>query len=344
MAEGKQTEEEEYELEPNLNNIFEQESLKWVFVGGKGGVGKTTCSSSIAVELARRRKSVLIISTDPAHNLADAFAQPFGPTPTQVKGFDNLFAMEIEANASKFFSEATAQASAAGGLADMQSLIAELTSSIPGIDEAMSFAELMKQVDSMEYSTIVFDTAPTGHTLRLLGIPATLDRAMQKVMALKSRFSGLFSRMQDMMGALGGNAGAAPSEEMIVSKLEAAHQVVAKVNKQFMDPEATTFVCVCIPEFLSVYETERLVQELSNFKIDVRNIIINQVLLPEADSTCKKCKSRVKMQRKYIEHVYALYDLFHVTVLPLLDEEVRGADNLREFSKRLVDSIHYSLD
>jgi arsenite-transporting ATPase len=312
-------------LEPTLKSIMEKKSLKWIFVGGKGGVGKTTCSCCISIQLAKVRKSVLIISTDPAHNLSDALGQKLTKTPTLVNGFDNLFAMEIdptqEAEEKEIFHSS-----------GDNEFFRELAYSIPGIDEAMSFAEVMKLVQSMRFDTIVFDTAPTGHTLRLLSFPTVLDKGLGKIMKLKSQFSGLFSQLQNMM------SGTQTNPEEMQDKMEHTKKIITEVNEQFRNPELTTFICVCIPEFLSLYETERLVQELTKYKIDVDNIIINQVLFPDKGSGCGFCQARVNMQQKYINQINDLYEDFHVCKLPMLKNEIRGKDQLENFSRWMLNS------
>ncbi|CAK4634151.1 unnamed protein product [Aphanomyces euteiches] len=218
----------------------------------------------------------------------------------------------------------------------MQSFMKDLTNSIPGIDEAMSFAELMKQVQAMDYDVIVFDTAPTGHTLRLLSFPTALDKAFGKIMALKNQFSGMFGQVSAMLG------GALPSEEALVGKLEQTREVIQKVNAQFKDADRTTFVCVCIPEFLSLYETERLVQELTKYDIDVHNIVVNQVLYPEEGMKSHENKAnlyavpRNEMQQKYLDQIYDLYEDFHILEMPLLNEEVRGVPALKSFAKNMI--------
>jgi arsenite-transporting ATPase len=238
----------------------------------------------------------------------------------------------------------------------ISSLMAELTNSIPGIDEAMSFSELMKQVQSMDYDVVVFDTAPTGHTLRLLSFPTILEKALGKLMELKDRFGGLIGQASALFG--GGNPGQV--QDMMLGRLEETRAIINKVNDAFQNPELTTFVCVCIPEFLSIYETERLVQELSKFGIDTHNIVVNQVLFPEKDAEelgewfdankaslpkeareiCAKMMARKKMQDKYIGQCFDLYgDDFNVTLMPLLDHEVRGVDKLKDFSENLINPI-----
>nr|CAG8531538.1 2839_t:CDS:2 [Entrophospora candida] len=189
-----QDSDEEFEkYDPTLQNVLDQQSLHWIFVGGKGGVGKTTTSCSLAVQLSKVRESVLLISTDPAHNLSDAFGQKFSKEATLVEGFTNLFAMEIDPTSS--IQEMLDQSEQQGGGA-MGAMMQDLAFVIPGVDEAMGFAEVMKQVKTMEYSAIIFDTAPTGHTLRFLSFPSVLEKALAKISELSGRFGPMFQQVK----------------------------------------------------------------------------------------------------------------------------------------------------
>lgn len=302
-----------------------------------------------------------MVSTDPAHNLSDAFCQKIGREPTPILGFDNLSAMEIDPS-----QDATAITTTPGDNPDddiFSQMFSDLQNSIPGIDEAMSFSELMKQVQQMDFDVVVFDTAPTGHTLRLLSFPTILEKAFAKVWELKDRFGGLIAQATALMA--GGTNNPANAQEQLLGKLEETRAVINKVNQAFQDSTKTTFVCVCIPEFLSIYETERLVQELSKYGIDSHNIVVNQVLFPEKDAqelaewfegakatlpreaqqVCSKLLARKKMQDKYIGQCFDLYgDDFHLILMPLLDYEVRGVEKLKTFSELLVEPVDLEED
>ncbi len=240
--------------DPTLRNILASDRLRWVFVGGKGGVGKTTTSCALACQVreerergersARRarphptqwwapgpplplspplspcpikkqlaavRKSVLLISTDPAHNLSDAFRQKFTRSPTPVSGVPNLWAMEVDPTPDD---AAAALAGVGGPAADAASFLGDLATAVPGIDEAMAFAEVMRQVTALDHDAIVFDTAPTGHTLRLLQFPATLQKGLDKLMSLRGAIGGALGALGPLMGA------PADAQAALMGKLE----------------------------------------------------------------------------------------------------------------------------
>jgi arsenite-transporting ATPase len=184
----------------------------------------------------------------------------------------------------------------------------------------------MKQVKSLAYDVVIFDTAPTGHTLRFLQFPTVLEKALSKIHQLSQQFGPMIN---SLMGARAGQAGM-PNMDDLMAKMQSIRETISEVNTQFKDPDLTTFVCVCISEFLSLYETERLIQELTSYQIDTHAIVVNQLAFPKPGDKCERCSARWKMQKKYLDQIDELYEDMNVVLLPQLTEEVRGKEKLEK--------------
>jgi arsenite-transporting ATPase len=345
----------EGDFEPSLASIIAQDSLRWVFVGGKGGVGKSSTAASLSVRFARTypQKRVLIVSTDPAHNVSDAFCQKVNNDPTAIDGFDNLWGMEVSApaiiaelKAKQQERKAAAETEpATGPLGELMSVFDVFSllggksgGSVPGLDEVLSMQRIQGIVRDQSFDLVVLDTAPTGHTLRLLSLPETAESLVGMLRTFEKSAGSL---MAPLAGLMGGDP-SAMFGEAIGTAIKSLESVV-EVGRQFRNAELTTFVCVLLAEFLPVMETERLVQSLMRFEIDCHALVVNQVLpTPTGDHQCALCAARSRMQAKYLAQIEELYPDFHVVRMPLCPAEIRGLDQLTAFGEMLVTPHDFS--
>ena len=138
-------------------------------------MGKTTVSSSLAVLLAKKGKKILIISTDPAHNLSDAFNQKIGKQPTPIKGFDNLFGLELDPEKDMNDIDKLNEILHVQEKSNVEGFLQHMENAFPGIDEANNLKYMASLLDNKDYDLVIFDTAPTGHTLKLLEMPVIIN-------------------------------------------------------------------------------------------------------------------------------------------------------------------------
>jgi arsenite-transporting ATPase len=284
-------------------------SYKWIFVGGKGGVGKTTTACAIAVNLTRTRSRVLLVSTDPASNIGDTFQQHFSSEPLPVNGVDRLWAMEF-ANVAAF--------------PHSDSLELQQISGLPGIDEMQVLSSFFDSLDRNEYDVVVFDTAPTGHTMRLLEFPTTF----QSVFGMFRLFGD--SAIAAITQTLGGSPGLDVS-----AKFARTQRLIRNADQRLKNPTECTFVCVLLPEFLPLFETERLIQFLRDHGFESHVLVVNGIVAEQAEEICADCFRRFQMQQKYIRDIEDLYGEFQIHRVPMLDEEVKGVEKVMGFAELL---------
>lgn len=313
-----------------LKEIVESESIKFILSGGKGGVGKTSCAGALALLSARRGLRTLVLSTDPAHSLSDSFEQDLsGGDPVAITGFNNLWGMELDTEKGmKEFQDTMGQGAAGPDLQMAASLIGDMSGMAPpGSDEAMAFGKILEFIEDSSYDRVIFDTAPTGHTLKLLELPDMLDSWLGRILTLRQRLGGMMAGLRSMMG--GGD-----QEDNTWKMLQSTKEKIRAARIELSDPDTTQFVVVTIAEAMAVFETQRLLGSLNAWHIPATNIIINQ-LIPENPS-CVFCSSRRKMQQQNLVDIRDLFNDLNLTEVPEFDSEIRGMECLSKLGEILT--------
>nr|MDO8082314.1 ArsA family ATPase [Candidatus Freyarchaeota archaeon] len=312
-----------------ITDLLNEKQVKFMLFGGKGGVGKTSCAAAASIWAAEHGRKTLIISTDPAHSLGDSFDQQIGPEIKKIKGVKNLYGLELDphkefAEYQKTLEQENSEESQAqtllGGLGGLTGMTP------PGADEALAFAKVLEYIENPEYDLVIFDTAPTGHTLRLLSLPDVLSSwvvNLLKIRAYLGKFAGLFKRL----------VGKGGKEDRSMETLEKLKNTIDVARGELSDPESTAFVIVMIPEAMAVFETERLLSALNEYEIPCDHIIVNMVYPEVLD--CAFCRARRAMQLENLREIREIYDDFNITEVPLYEGEVRGVERLKELSEIL---------
>ncbi|KAJ4822300.1 hypothetical protein Tsubulata_006412 [Turnera subulata] len=301
-----------------FDEMVEGTRRKYYMLGGKGGVGKTSCAASLAVKFASHGHPTLVVSTDPAHSLSDSFDQDLtGGALVPVEGLDSrLFAVEINPDKAKDEFLSASQKTGKSGVKDIMG----------GLGLGMLADQVMQFVESLEYgmfTRIVFDTAPTGHTLRLLSLPDFLDASIGKMMKLKKKLAMATSALKSVLGK--GDA-----QQDGNDRLEQLREKVAKVRDLFRDSETTEFVIVTIPTVMAVSESSRLYASLRKESVPVQRLVVNQIL-PSSSSDCRFCAMKRKDQMRALDIIHKDPELGSLRLIqaPLVDAEIRGVPALK---------------
>jgi len=301
-------------------SCLENETLKLIIYGGKGGVGKTSCAIATALALSEKFKT-LLISTDPAHSVSDCLEQEIGYRVVKVNGTTNLSVIEVVADEAltdfkikheielkKLFATSTAL--------DSEDIDEIMTLSIPGIDEIMSFKTIIDFIEEGQYDKYVVDTAPTGHALRLISSQKLLD-AWIKV-AAKMRW-----KYRYMITSFSGTYKQDDVDEFLFN----LKKTVKRIEKILQDNTKCEFIPVCIPELMAISEIGRLVSNLNESKIIPRQIVLNNVMTSEG---CDFCKKRKDGQFQYLQIIANEFSYLNKIEIPLFPNEIKGIEALKK--------------
>lgn len=309
---------------------------KYEFFSGKGGVGKTTLSAARALYLSSQGNRVLIISTDPAHSLSDSFETEIEAEETELR--ENLYAVEISPDkaVSDFEEKVSEEPEMMGGMdllggEDMGG-IGDMTSMTPGIDEMAAFDKFIEYMHKDDYDFVIFDTAPTGHTLRFLSLPDVMESWLGKLLKIKrkmSQFTGMFK------GFMPFTEEEEDGEEESFDALEDLKEKIKDARGIMQDSSKTRFWMLMIPEEMSLYEGERMLDELNKYDIICENIVVNKII-PE-NSDCEFCSSKRDQQMEVLSSIKGTMEDKDIRTLELHRKEIKGSELLKKVGLKLYE-------
>ncbi len=300
---------------------------KFVFFGGKGGVGKTTVSSAYALKCVREGLETLVVSTDPAHSTSDVFDQQFDDEPRRVEGYDHLYAMEIDpdeevqSHLQNIKRELSEQVSPSM-VNEIRRQI-ELAHQTPGAYEAALFDRFIHVMrHSEEYDRVIFDTSPTGGTLRLLSLPEFLEGWIDRLIDKRATSIDLYEK-----AAIGEREARRKAEEdPIIARLQERKEKFEFAGRVLREDAA--FFLVLNPDELSIRETERAIDDLTGHGLQVRGLVINRLTPePDADETGRGARylaQRVETERARVEQIRETFSQPVVASIETRIEEVKG--------------------
>jgi len=299
------------------------------FFSGKGGVGKTSVASASALRFSKTGKKTLIISIDPAHSLSDSFEENIGHGVKQIGS--NLYGMEIDPAKAmqeykdRFMPKLEGSFLKSLGLGDTF----DLAGMTPGMDEVAAFDKFMKFLESDEYDVIIFDTAPTGHALRFLSLPDVLDSWVGKMIKIRMQFAGIAG----LVGKLLPFGDKEEPENFGAEQLEGMKRRIEIAKEVLTNPARTHFNLVLIPEDMSIFESERALKTLGEFRIPVESVIVNNIV--PINAKCDFCTERRKRQLSKLKVIGQKFRKYKVREIPLFDEEVKGRKMLEKVAVAL---------
>ena len=320
------------EIKQSLTGYFDAHpDLKYLFFGGKGGVGKTVMAGVTALWLAEQGNRTMLASTNPVHSLSGLLDQNVYGKPTLVNNVSNLWAYEIDTRETierskqdikqkiqwfLKFAEISTQADAFVESATMN----------PAFEESAMFENMVDLMLKNEYDVYVFDTAPTANARRLLGMSKVYSLWVNKM--LKSREEA--RSLREMLSFT-----KKKEEDPLMDYLVSFRDRMGQAQAVLTDPEKTAFFFVTLPEALPIAVIKRFINWFHDFGIPVGGVVVNMLIQKEqvrADSP-EFVKNRVAMQASYMDEIWRDFDGSVRALIPLFDNEVRGTDSLKEVTK-----------